>query len=235
MDHEGDREDPHRVIVVSEEILSRVRRSPTFLRRADIRFLLAYSGSEALSLARVSDPAVVLLDFDLPVLRADQVCREFLASPEQRDIPVVIAGPALPPEFERACREAGCADYFHTPVDSDSLAALLARLLGVSLRQDHRLPVLLSVSHGGITSQSLGRSRDLSLAGIQVRTNTRFRKGFNLHLSFSLDEERPILTQGQVVRCAPTEEGEYDLGIRFVDLTMEIRDRLAQFLERQEA
>jgi CheY-like chemotaxis protein len=235
MNNLGEGEDPDRIIVVSEEILSGLRSSPSFLRRSNIRFLLAYSGAEALSLARASRPAVVLLDYALPVLRADRVCREIKASPELSDIPVVIVGPALPPEFELSCRQAGCSDYLHSPVDLDVLASLLVRLLGLVHRQASRLPVLLSVSYGTVTSQSLGRSRDLSLVGIRVRTMTRFRKGFSINLQLSVDSDRPIITAGEVTRCTPTEEGEYDLGIRFVGLTLEARDRLAEFLSQREA
>jgi len=235
MDNLVARGDPDRVIVISEEILSGLRSAPSFLRRSNIRFLLAYSGAEALSLARASSPAVALLDYAMPVLRADQVCREIKASPKLRDIPVVIVGPALPPAFELSCRQAGCTAYLHSPVDIDVLASLLVRLLGLAHRQTARLPVLLSVSYGSVTSQTLGRSRDLSLAGIRVRTMSRFRKGFNINLQLSVDGDGPIITSGEVTRCTPTEEGEYDLGIRFVGLTLEARDRLAEFLSRREA
>jgi CheY-like chemotaxis protein len=235
MSNVGERGDPDRTIVISEEILSGLRSAPSFLRRSNIRFLLAYSGAEALSLARASTPAVVLLDYALPVLRADQVCREIKASPKLRDIPVVIVGPALPPEFELSCRQAGCTAYLHSPFDFDVLASLLVHLLGLVHRQATRLPVLLSISYGTVTSQSLGRSRDLSLVGIRVRTMTRFRTGFSIHLQLSVDSERPVVASGEVTRCTPTEEGEYDLGIRFVGLTLEARDRLAEFLSRREA
>ena len=235
MTHIGERGDPDRVIVISEEILSGLRSAPSFLRRSNIRFLLAYSGAEALSLARASSPAVALLDYAMPVLRADQVCREIKASPKLRDIPVVIVGPALPPAFELSSRQAGCTAYLHSPADIDVLSSLLARLLGIADRQAARLPVLLSVSYGTVTSQSLGRSRDLSLVGVRVRTMTRFRRGFNINLQLSLDGNGPLATLGEVTRCTPTEEGEYDLGIRFVGLTLEAKDRLAEFLSRREA
>src|SRR5262249_6397748 len=51
MEIEGKKESPDQVIVVSEEILSRLRMSPSFLKRFGIRFLLVYSGPEALTLA----------------------------------------------------------------------------------------------------------------------------------------------------------------------------------------
>ncbi|HEU5181219.1 MAG TPA: PilZ domain-containing protein [Candidatus Polarisedimenticolia bacterium] len=235
MEIEGRKESPDRIIVVSEEILSRLRMSPSFLRRSGVRFLLVYSGPEALTLAGASDPAVVLLDYALPVLRADQVCREMKASPKLRDIPVVIAGPALPPEFETSCRAAGCDAFFRSPVDLSSLVATLGVLLGVTQRQEPRLSVLLSVSFEHVTSQTRGRSRDLSLSGIQVRTAYRYGKGRAVRVRFSLDETSPFLAEGEVIRCDSTEEGDFDLGIRFVGLAIQQRDRLAEFLERRGA
>lgn len=235
MNREDEPEAPDRVIVISEEVLSGLRSAPSMLRRSHIRFLLAYSGAEALSLARASGPSVVLLDYALPVLRADQVCRELKTSPKLREVPVVIVGPALPPHFEKSCRAAGCAAYVYVPVDFDALSSLLARIMGLPIRQSSRLPVLLSVSHGTVTSQSLGRSRDLSLAGIRVRTLARFRRGFNISLHFPLDGEGSIVAGGEVTRCVPTEDGEYDLGIRFVGLSLEARDRIAQFISQRES
>ena len=235
MNREGEPEDPDKVIVISEEVLSGLRSAPSLFRRSNIRFLLAYSGAEALSLARASGPSVVLLDYALPVLRADQVCRELKTSPKLRAVPIVIVGPALPPHFEKACRQAGCTAYLYPPVDFEALSSLLARMLGLTKRQAGRFPVLLSVSHGTVTSQSLGRSRDLSLLGIRVRTQSRFRKGYNLSLRFPLDGERFIVTGGEVTRCVPTEDGEYDLGIRFVGLSMEARNCLAEFISQREA
>jgi CheY-like chemotaxis protein len=173
-----------------------------------------------------------LLDFALPVLRADQVCCELKASPKLRDIPVVIAGPALPPEFEALCRSAGASAYFPTPVDLEALATFLADLLGIPNREEPRLPVLLSVSHGSVTSQSLGRSRDLSLTGMQVRSSTRVQRGYSISLRFSLNETSPIVASGRVMRCTPTEEGEYDIGIRFTGVNSETRTQLADFLAR---
>jgi CheY-like chemotaxis protein len=178
---------------------------------------------------------VVILDYALPVLRADRVCREIKASPKLRGIPVVIVGPAVPSEFENACRQAGCTAYLQTPVDLEVMASLMGRLLGVEFRRTPRLSVLLSVSHGEVTTQSLGRSRDLSLTGMRVRTAAKFRKGFNLNLHLPVDSEKPIVTLGEVTRCISTDEGEYDLGIRFISLSLEARDRLADFLTRRQS
>lgn len=232
---EGQRGNPSRVVVVSEEILSRLRSSPGLLRRSNVRFLLAYSGSEVLSLARASDPSLILIDYALPVLRADEVCREIKASLKLRDIPVAIAGPAYPPEFEAASHEAGCEAYFATPLDVAALSSWVARLLGERVRQESRLSVLLSVNYGAIVSQSLGCSRDLSLAGIQVRSSTKLQEGFCVSVRFSLDASPPIATLGRVVRVIPTEEGDYDMGIRFIGLPAEARTRLEEFLETRRA
>lgn len=235
MEIEGRKESPDRIIVVSEEILSRLRMSTSFLRRSGVRFLLVYSGPEALTLAGASEPAVVLLDYALPVLRADQVCREMKASPKLRDIPVVIAGPAFPPEFDQSCRAAGCDAFFRSPVDLPFLIATLGVLLGVTQRQEPRLSVLLSVCFDGVTAQTRGRPRDLSLSGIQVRTAYRYGKGRAVRVRLSLDETSPFLAEGEVIHCDPTEEGDFDLGIRFVGLAIQHRHRLAEFLERRGA
>jgi uncharacterized protein (TIGR02266 family) len=99
-----------------------------------------------------------------------------------------------------------------------------------------RVPVVLSISYGTVTSEILGRSLNLSVGGILVRTSTPLRTGFFVSLRFYPDEGRhPVLAPGRILRVLATEDGEYDIGVRFLTLPQESMERIENLLRRQGA
>jgi len=234
MTSEGTGSTPARTIVITEGILSSFGFAPSFLRRASVRLLSARTGPEALSLAGVSDPGLLLIDYFLPLLRGDQVCRRLRASPKLQKVPVVIVGPSEPPAIQASCRRARCSLFVPTPVDFPALLSRMAEFLSLPDRGRGRIPVVLSVSYGTIVTEFLGRSRDLNEDGIRVGTVVPLRHGFYINVKFLLGEdERAIVAPGQIIRVSSTEEGEYEVGIRFLSLPREALQRLRDFLETQ--
>ncbi|SRR5437867_5846012 len=228
---EGKLLEPRKTLVLSEGIRASLGHLPSFLRRASLHLLAARTGSEALSLARASDPCILLLDYELPDLSADQVCSSLRAS-SAPGVQVVIVGPSEPGEIETLCREAGCDLFIPTPVDFPDLVSRLAKFLDLPARRMGRLPVVLSVSYGRVTSEFLGRSSDLSVSGMCLETAMALPEGSYLNLKFFLEgDEGSIVTPGQIVRIQTTEDGLYEVGIRFLSLPEESHRRLQRFLE----
>jgi uncharacterized protein (TIGR02266 family) len=119
-------------------------------------------------------------------------------------------------------------------VDESRLLERMAEYLGVPPRMDDRVPVVLTVSYGTVTSEVLGRTLNLSLGGMLVRTATPLRTGFFVSLRFHPDENgRPVLAPGRILRVLATEEGEYDIGIRFLTLPHESIERIEKLVQRQ--
>jgi CheY-like chemotaxis protein len=223
-----------RTLIITEGILSSLGPAPTFLRRTSIRLLSARTGSEVLTLAGTSDPGLLLLEYSMPVMKGDQVCRRLRADKRLVKVPVIIVGPPEPSRIEVSCRNSGCSLFSPAPVDFSRLLPRVAEYLGVAQRQEERLPVVLSISYGTVKSEVLGRSMDLSSGGILVRTPTPLRVGFFVNLRFNPDKgRRSIMAQGRIRRTIPTEEGEYDVGIQFLTLPVESVDRIEKVLQIQ--
>jgi len=228
---EGKLLEPRKTLVLSEGIRASLGHLPSFLRRASLQLLAARTGSEALTLARASDSCTLILDYELPDARADQICGDLRGSGTQ-GVQVVIIGPSEPGEIEARCRQAGCDLFIPTPVDFPDLVSRLATFLHLAPRRAGRLPVVLSVSYGRVTSDLLGHSRDLSVGGMCLETAKALPEGSYLNLKFILEgDEESIVTPGQIVRIQTTEEGLYEVGIRFLDLPEESHRRLQRFLE----
>jgi CheY-like chemotaxis protein len=223
-----------RTLIISEGILATLGNAPTLLRRASIRLLSARTGSEVLSLAGTSDPGLLLMEYGMPDLRGDQVCRRMRAEERFRKLPIIIVGPPEPAGIELSCRRSGCSLFISAPLDDPRLLRRMAEYLGVHPRAEERIPVVLSVSYGTVTSEVLGRSLNLSVGGILVRTATPLRTGFFVSLRFYPDEgKHPILAPGRIMRVQTTEDGDYDIGIRFLTLPLESAERIQQLLRRQ--
>jgi CheY-like chemotaxis protein len=95
------------------------------LSRCGFEVIVAKNGEEGLAKVRSEDPAVILMDLDLPVLDGWEATRRLKASDETRHIPVIaVSAYAMISDRKRAF-DAGCDDFFSKPVD---LKVLLERI-----------------------------------------------------------------------------------------------------------
>ncbi len=93
-------------------------------------------------------------------------------------------------------------------------------------RKTRRVAILQEVYFGQKKNR---RMNDISEEGMYITTPDSFLKGSVLDLSFRLyNDERPIAVNGEVRYI---EEGE-GMGIRFVDLDPEDRERIRKFVQK---
>jgi DNA-binding response OmpR family regulator len=87
----------------------------TTLGTEDFDVLHAVDGEEALRIARLQRPELVLLDVNMPKLDGFQVCRSLKTDPQTSGIKIVMIT-ARGTDVDRARgREAGADDYFIKP------------------------------------------------------------------------------------------------------------------------
>jgi CheY-like chemotaxis protein len=83
----------------------------------------AVDGPAGLALAAEADPALILLDIQLPGMDGYAVARALRADPKLDAVPVVaVTSYAMAGDRER-CIEAGCNGYLEKPIDPHSFAA----------------------------------------------------------------------------------------------------------------
>lgn len=103
-----------RVLIVDDEpgnikILSNVL-------AGDYALSVATNGKQALEVARVQSPDIVLLDMVMPEMDGIQVCEALKASEETRDIPVIFVTSMGDTANEERGLEAGAVDYISKPI-----------------------------------------------------------------------------------------------------------------------
>jgi len=122
--------------------------------------LHAYTGRQAMELARSAQPDLLILDAKLPDLSGIEVCRLIRADPRfDATTPIVITSSA---PSERAQRidayEAGAWEYFGQPIDGEVLLYKLNTYMRSKRETDHvRNESLLDQSTGLYTIRGLAR------------------------------------------------------------------------------
>ncbi len=115
------------ILLVEDNELNRdmlIRR----LNRAGLEVVAAGDGQQALELMVSEQPAVVLMDMNLPVMDGWTACREARKDDRISQIPI-IALTAHAMEADRLqALEAGCDDYATKPVDFPGLLIKIEKL-----------------------------------------------------------------------------------------------------------
>jgi response regulator RpfG family c-di-GMP phosphodiesterase len=81
------------------------------------RTLVARSGQEALEIARVEKPDMMLLDVMMPGMNGFEVCQAIRTDPETRDLPVVMVTALQDRESRITGLNVGADDFLSKPVD----------------------------------------------------------------------------------------------------------------------
>ncbi len=88
-----------------------------FARRPELRLLPAMQGGLGLELAGEHEPALILLDLDLPDMHGREVLARLRRNPVTADTPVVILSADATPAGQAELLEAGAVDYLSKPLN----------------------------------------------------------------------------------------------------------------------
>ena len=115
----------HTILLVEDNKVNRdmlVRR----LQRAGHQVATAGDGEAALIAMRQQQPAVVLMDMNLPIKDGWTACREAQQDPSIAEIPIIALTAHAMEEDKHRALEAGCSDYATKPVDFPDLLKKIA-------------------------------------------------------------------------------------------------------------
>ena len=99
------------------------------LQRAGHQVTTAGDGEAALEAMRQQQPAVVLMDMNLPIKDGWTACRQAQQDTSIAGIPIIALTAHAMEEDKHRALEAGCSDYATKPVDFPDLLAKIAAQL----------------------------------------------------------------------------------------------------------
>jgi uncharacterized protein (TIGR02266 family) len=122
-------------------------------------------------------------------------------------------------------------------VKGDAVAAVPVPVDDAERRTSPRVLVDLEVDYASEENYLFAYITDISATGIFVRTTTPEAPGTHLNLRFSSDRSGLLEVEGEVIWVNPYRPGTPDnlhpgMGIRFVSIDNELRDRLFELIRR---
>ena len=210
-----------------------------FFERSGCEILTATSGTEALRLVKEQKPHIVLLDYEMPGMNGDEVCRRIKEDPATRHIPVLIVTSHKEPSVLEKCRRAGCTDFVVKPVTGRDLLEKVVKLLQIPYRVHVRTRVNIEVSMGvtGEAVSVLGYSSDLSEGGMMVETVEPIDTGAKVGVVFKLSGlNQEIRATAEVVRVTLLRsQGMFGVALRFKEGDEALRTIIRSFVEQEVA
>lgn len=100
-----------------------------WLEKRGYRLVEAVDGQEALDLAPLAKPDLILMDLRLPKINGIAVRRHLRQDTQLKDIPVVALSALNPDMFREVALSEGFVDFLTKPIDLGKLEELLLRLL----------------------------------------------------------------------------------------------------------
>jgi two-component system, cell cycle response regulator DivK len=101
------------------------------LEQSGFKIVPARSGPEGIELACQTEPALILLDIQLPMMDGYTVARELRRNPALRDVPIIaVTSYAMVGDKERAI-ESGCVGYIEKPINPATFVVEIERFLPI--------------------------------------------------------------------------------------------------------
>jgi CheY-like chemotaxis protein len=118
----------YKVLIVEDNPMN-MRLIEMILKSDNYVLLKAIDGEEALAIAAVDHPDLVLMDIRLPKLSGLEVARRLRKNGKLSHIPIIaLTAHAMKGDEEKAI-EAGCDSYVSKPIDTRQLPQLVADML----------------------------------------------------------------------------------------------------------
>lgn len=203
----------------------------SYLEGCGYDLITASSGEEALSRLDKVAPDILLLDFYMPGINGDDVCRTIRRNPRWHKLPVLMVTAAGKVEEIQRCLAAGCDDYITKPVNKLELREKVARLLGkIKRRTAERVIVDMPAQLRDGATEHQARTEDLSVTGARIRSSVALEENSTIRISFELPEGETLSLYGRVKRITDAESAKTGVYFLYPDQkSKRDLDRLVRF------
>ncbi|GEM_PF-1113034 len=118
------------IVLIADNDRLFARTAATALRRKGYEVIESKSAREALAIAQIGKPDLIVLDFMIPAMVGLEVARELISSPKTRDIPIILLSAANNRRIESIsiAKDHWWAARMEKPVRLDELVATVDRL-----------------------------------------------------------------------------------------------------------
>src|SRR6185369_6968291 len=190
-----------------------------FLASSDVRIFTAGDGEEALEIARLEHPDLIVMDKYMPKMNGLDCCIAIKGDPSIAHIPVIMSTNAARPADAEEYVRAGCSDILSKPIEAKIFLNMIRKYLPEIDRRSVRLPHAMEmkiVSGNGAVDAC---SENLSLNGAFAVSDLKVSVDDELSFSFILPgSDTPMRVRGRVVWLRDG-GGAHGFGVEFMEVT----------------
>jgi len=190
---------PKILLVDDVDLFLELERS--YLDGCNYDLVTASSGEETLKRLDKVAPDLLLLDYYMPGINGDEVCRTIRNDPRWKKLSILMVTAAGKPEEVQKCLDSGCDDYITKPVNKQELRDKIARLLGsVQRRSAERLEVKLPIQ-----LQEGGRihtftTKDISASGVRIKAPATLKENTTVEMKLEGANGEELSLFGKIKR-----------------------------------
>ncbi len=199
--------------------------------------LTASTGSQVLEIARREQPDVMIVDFDMPDMCGDNLCRAIKADRDLHRTPVILVTSGHSAEDHARAVRAQADDVLMKPLSRTQLGLSVSRLLGADRHlAPARVPMLNDVRVRLVRADSSawGVMRDLSRGGIFVESHGMLPVDTEIDLDFRIPNvRRPLRPTAQVMWTGLHPKSRAPgMGLRFLALDRSSTHQIDSFVHQ---
>ena len=120
------------LVLVVDDSIDNLTMISLDLQQNGYRVATATNGEEAVKVASMTNPDLILMDLAMPGIDGLESTRQIRLTEELKDIPVIALTAFSTAGFRRAAHQTGFDGYLTKPVDFQRLHDLISRLIGLS-------------------------------------------------------------------------------------------------------
>ncbi|MBT4769379.1 MAG: response regulator, partial [Rhodospirillaceae bacterium] len=106
------------------------------LNASGIATIETHNGERGLEMARIHQPALVIMDIELEKLSGIALTQRMKMDSSIRAIPVIATSAHAPEFFEKASLEAGCAEFIAKPINVREFVRTVKIYLGIDQEEE---------------------------------------------------------------------------------------------------
>lgn len=219
----------HKILLV-DDMRNFLDLETTFLKRAECKLFTASTGLEAIRVAKVERPDLIILDIEMPEMNGIQACRILKSDPLTMQTPIIVLTSM---KMEDEARRAGAQHFLRKPIDEPRFLSEIKKYLPIRERTDPRATLDTPINFWRDGEPSKGRITNLSRTGLYVVIPEAPPVGARLEISFTLPNDfsgKLITAEVMVVRRAEAEGKGF--GCRFFQISTGASLFIDEFLER---
>jgi CheY-like chemotaxis protein len=100
--------------------------------RLDIQLEIAENGQEAVEKAIATNPALILMDMQMPVMDGWHAVPILKSDDRTKHIPIIAFTAQAKPEDKARTKEMGCVEHYTKPMDPEELLSLIQKYLNAA-------------------------------------------------------------------------------------------------------